>query len=151
MPTLHHTEIISLPSLKLYEIITDVEKYPEFLPWCLSAVLLEKTDTRMIADLCIGASSFKGTFRSSISLTPCSKVEVNYGDTSKNTPSHNISFKHLYTRWSLEELSSHETRVDFYVDFSLSSWILNKMMESVFDKAGHTMIKAFKKRAHTYG
>ena len=148
MSTLHHTEIISLPILKLYELITDVEKYPEFLPWCHSAVLLEKSATHMIADLCIGVSSFKGTFRSSVSLTPCSKVEVHYGDTSKNTPPHNISFKHLYTRWSLEEISSNETRVDFSVDFSWSSWILNKMMESVFDKASSTMVKAFKKRAH---
>ncbi|MBS0186096.1 MAG: type II toxin-antitoxin system RatA family toxin [Proteobacteria bacterium] len=151
MPTLHHTEIIPLPSFTLYEIITDVEKYPEFLPWCLTAELLEKSETHMIADLCIGVSSFKGTFRSAVSLTPFSKVEVHYGDTSQKTPAYNIPFKHLYTRWSLKELAPQETSVEFYIDFSFQSWILNKMMARVFDQACHTMIKAFKKRSYTHG
>ena len=151
MPTLHHTETISLPRQALYDIITDVEKYPEFLPWCLGATLLEKSDTHLIADLCIGVSSFKGTFRSSVSLTPFSKVEVHYGDDSQGTPANNISFKHLYTQWTLDEISPQETQVNFYVDFSFQSWILNKMMESVFDQASRTMIKAFKKRSHPYG
>lgn len=151
MPSYTHSEIIPLSQCLLYEIITDVEKYPSFLPWCLTSTILEASETHLLADLCVGISSFKGTFRSSVKLSPFSMVEVQSGLSSKNLSSLLTPLQHLYTRWHLEEVSPSETRINFYIDFSFRSWLFNKMMDGVFEHATHTMIQAFKKRSHTYG
>lgn len=138
MPYFDHTEILPFPRPFLYKIVTSVDLYPEFLPWCLSAHILERTETDLLADLFVGLGPFKETFRSHVKLTPPSCVEVLYKEG---------SLRHLDTRWSLEELSPHMTRIDFHVDFAFQSRIFNKMIESFFEHATHKMITAFKKRA----
>ena len=138
MPHFDHSEILPFPRDLLYKIVTDVNLYPEFLPWCLSANILEKGKSDLLADLQVGLGPFKETFRSHVKLTPPSRVEVIYKEG---------SLKHLNTFWILQEISPHETHIDFHVDFVFQSRIFNKMIESFFEQAAHKMINAFKKRA----
>lgn len=138
MPQFNHIETLSFPQALLYKIITDVSSYPEFLPWCLSAHILEKSETTLLADLTVGIGLFKETFRSHVILTPLSRVEVIYKKG---------ALKHLKTHWILNEVSPSETEITFHVDFAFHSQIFNKMMESLFEHATHKMIIAFKKRA----
>ena len=144
MPALVHTEIFSLPKQALYEIVIDIEKYPEFLPWCQGATILEETSTYILADLCVGVGSFKETFRSHVSLTPYSCVTIHSEDSSLH------SIKHLIGQWFFEEEERGSTRIQFRIEFSFHSWFLNRMMERIFDHASHLMIHAFKKRSHLY-
>lgn len=139
MPAFKIEEVFSYTTSLLYALITDVEQYPSFLPWCLGAKILEKKEQELIADLIIGAGPFRDTFRSCVLLTPFSKVEVLYKKGQG-------PLKHLKNVWELRETQGG-TMISFEVDFVLQNPFLNKMMEATFPKATEKMMEAFKKRA----
>ena len=65
-----HSEIrhVSHSPEKMFELVADVEKYPEFLPWCIGSRVIEKENSKIIADLMIGFQFFREKFRSNVSL-----------------------------------------------------------------------------------
>ena len=63
---------------QLFDLVADVEKYPEFLPWCVAARVLSKSDTEIVADLSVGYKLFRETFRSRVHLTPKTRIDVEY-------------------------------------------------------------------------
>ena len=76
-----HSEIryVSYSPEKMFELVADVQKYPEFLPWCIASRVIKKENTKIIADLMIGFQIFREKFRSNVSLDKKNlKIEVNY-------------------------------------------------------------------------
>jgi len=62
----------------LYAIVADVERYPEFLPWVLSADIIDKTDRGFLADLTVGYKIFQDTYRSEVILAPHQRIDIRY-------------------------------------------------------------------------
>jgi len=124
-------------------MILDIEKYPEFVPWCLDGKIhtnIDKGNTvEITADLTIGKSFFKETYKSFI-------IYDKSNDSIKVT---NIEgpLKHLENKWTFRQ-TGDSSEVDFHVDFELKNKILNILMIKTFDLGLKKIADAFEKRAN---
>ena len=123
-------------------MVLDIEKYPEFVPWCLDSKVHEKKNkgntVEIIADLTIGKSFFKETYKSFV-------IYSKSADTIYVT---NIEgpLKYLENKWFFKDLGD-SSEVEFQVDFELKNKILNLLMNKSFDLGLIKIADAFQKRA----
>ena len=142
-----HTEQRELPfsARQMFDLVLDVAKYPEFLPWCV-ATRIKSKDTgdcgRMVADMAVGFKMLQERYTSRITFESPGHIHV----TDIGGP-----FKHLETDWVFIERADG-CAVDFKIDFAFSSKLLEKVMGGVFTEAAHKMMQAFVTRAEAvYG
>ncbi|MGE4351599.1 MAG: type II toxin-antitoxin system RatA family toxin [Bdellovibrionales bacterium] len=136
----HHFEKRTVPYSceQMYNLVADVERYPDFLPWCQKATVIRHGEDQMKAILAVGHKSFHETFTSLVSLTPPSGITVEYGGG---------PLKHLNTRWTFTPLEGNRCEITFDLSFSFKSFLLSAMMDLFFDKAFRRMVSAFEERA----
>ena len=142
MPSASIKKKIPCSKKNLIEMILDIEKYPEFIPWCLDGKIhdkIDKGDTIEIkADLTIGKSFFKDTYKSFVIYN---KSEDSIHVTNIDGP-----LKHLENDWFFRQ-DGDSSEVEFHVDFELKNKILNVLMIKSFDLGLKKIADAFEKRA----
>lgn len=139
-----HTErkLVPYRPEQMFELVADVAKYPQFLPWCVGSRIRSRTGNVLVADLTIGFGPFRESFTSRVTLDGPERIAVRY----ENGP-----FKYLRNEWRFIP-DPAGTTIDFYVDFEFRSFILQKAIGAVFTEAVHRMVNAFLKRAgEVYG
>ena len=141
-----HTEQKILPFRpnEIFELVADVAKYPEFLPWCTGARVRERQPTTtgetMVADLMIGFKMVRERFTSRVTLDrPDLRVDVEY----LQGP-----FKHLKNHWTFSATPNGQCQIDFHLEFEFSSVLLQKLIGVLFHEAVRRMVAAFEARAH---
>jgi len=127
----------------MFDLIADVDRYPEFLPWCLETRITRRDDTEIEADMLIGFKIFRERFGSRVVLDrPGRAIEVRY----THGP-----FRYLVNTWHFEDCPEGCV-VDFFVDFEFRSRLLSKVIGGLFGEAVRRMVRAFETRAgHIYG
>ena len=131
--------VINHTPYNLYKLVSDVKKYPEFLPWCLGARVKNNKKDSFDADLIIGFKIYKEIYSSQIFLDKINKkITVNY----KSGP-----FEYLQNHWIFTE-NKKGCEVEFMVDFKFKSVFLQTLMETLFSEAVRRMVGAFEKRAN---
>lgn len=138
MPKHSEKRILPYSPEQLFDLVADVARYPEFLPWCKAARILEQDGTRMTADLIIGYKIFSEKFRSEVFLERPRKIEVNY----LSGP-----LSHLSNKWEFAPKGKANCEISFEVGFDFHSSLLGAAMEMFFDKALVKMVAAFESRA----
>jgi coenzyme Q-binding protein COQ10 len=140
MPTHAERQIVPYRPDQLFDLVADVGKYPQFLPWCVGARVRSRTERDLVADLTIGFGPFRETFASRVALDRPHRVKVRY----ENGP-----FRYLNNQW---EFIAHPggCEVDFFVEFAFRSRILQAAIGLVFNEAVRRMVGAFNKRAHEF-
>ena len=143
MPTHDERRVIGHSPRQLYDLVADVERYPEFLPWCMAARVRRREGNVVVADMVIGFKMIRERFTSRVTVDPERlRVDVAYLDG---------PFRHLDNHWIFED-HPEGCLIDFYVDFAFRSKILQGMMEALFHEAVRRMVAAFETRAHAlYG
>ena len=143
MPSSSVKKKISCSKEDLINMVLDIEKYPEFVPWCLDSKVYEKKDkgdtVEIIADLTIGKSFFKETYKSFVIY---SKSADTIYVTCMEGP-----LKHLENKWLFKDLGE-ASQVEFQVDFELKNKMLNLFMNKSFDLGLIKIADAFQKRAN---
>jgi coenzyme Q-binding protein COQ10 len=137
MPTHAEKRILRYTPEQLFDLVADVRRYPEFLPWCVGARVLSQSETELTADLTIGFKIFRETFRSHVALERPGHVHVRY----LNGP-----FRYLNNHWRFTPVGQG-TEVDFFVDFEFRSRLLQAAIGMVFNEAVRLMVRAFERRA----
>ena len=131
--------IIKHTPSNLFKLVSDVQRYPEFLPWCLGARVRKNRKNNFEADLIIGFKIYKEIYSSEISLDNINKkIIVNY----KDGP-----FEYLENYWVFKD-NKNGCEVQFMVDFKFKSIFLQTLMETLFSEAVRRMVGAFEKRAN---
>ena len=135
-----HSESRQVPYTpeQLFDLVADVGRYPEFLPWCVGARVRTRTETEMVADLTIGFGPFRESFTSRVVLDRPHMVKVRY----ENGP-----FRYLNNQWTFTP-HPRGTEVDFLVDFEFRSRLLQAAIGVVFNEAVRRMVGAFRTRAY---
>ena len=142
MPSASIIKKIPCSKKNLIEMVLDIEKYPEFVPWCLGGKIHTKIDkgniVEITADLTIGKSFFHETYKSFVS----------YEKSSDSIHVTNIQgpLKHLENNWFFKQ-KGNNSEVDFHVDFELKNNILNLLMIRSFNIGLKKIADAFEKRA----
>ena len=135
-------KIIPCKKNQLIEMVIDIEKYPEFVPWCLDGKIHEKKETddliEIKADLKVGKKFLNQTYTSFVLFDKnLDKIIVNNLDG---------PLKHLKNEWTFKEVNN-STQLIFDIDFELKNPILNKIMENSFEMGLKKIADAFEKRA----
>ena len=122
------------------DIILQVDQYPEFLPWCKDAKILQIEENYFIAELFVSFKGFTYSYKS--------KIEHSYIDEKYiiNVVAISAPFKSLNNKWIIKSLKN-ESYVEFFIDFEFESMILDKLVGLVFSIATEKMIHAFETRA----
>ena len=143
MPSSSIKKQISCSKKDLINMVLDIEKYPEFVPWCLGSKIYEKKDkgdtVEIIADLTIGKSFFSDTYKSFVIYN---KSTDTIFVTNMEGP-----LKHLENKWFFKDLGN-SSEVEFKIDFELKNKILNLLMNKSFDLGLTKIADAFQKRAN---
>ena len=142
MPSASIKKKIPCSKKNLIEMVLDIEKYPEFVPWCLDGKIHDKIDKgktiEIKADLTIGKSFFRDTYKSFVIYK---KSEDSIHVTNIDGP-----LKHLENEWFFRQ-DGDSSEVEFHVDFELKNKILNVLMIKSFDLGLKKIADAFEKRA----
>jgi len=137
MPTHHETRFLPQTADQLFDLVSDVEDYPNFLPWCVALRVTSNQDNIIRADMVVGFKMIREKFTSKVTLTPKERIDVEYLDG---------PFRYLENRWLFTEKEGG-CEIDFFIDFEFRSRLLQKIMEPVFHEAVRRMVRVFEKRA----
>ena len=138
MPSHSEMRILPYSAEQLFSLVMDIEKYPEFLPWCTGARINSKSKNDLEADVLIGYKMFREKFSSRVHFTKPREIEVEY----LKGP-----MRHLHNKWVFRDMKEGQCQVDFYVDFSLKTKLFESLVDQFFHKALVKMINAFEGRA----
>lgn len=135
-----HSETKHLPYTpeQLFDLVADVSRYNEFLPWVVAVRIRSATEKEIIADLVVGFSAFKERFTSRVTLDKPRRIHVDYIEG---------PLKYLRNEWRFDPAPDGGTNLFFSVDFAFRSRIFQAIAGEMFDRALRRMTDAFEKRA----
>ena len=135
-----HSETRNLPYSpeQLFDLVADVKRYQEFLPWVAATRIRSDSETAMIADLVVGFRALKETFTSRVHKRRPHEIEIDYVEG---------PLKYLHNSWKFVPDGKGGTEVHFCVDFAFKSRIFESLAGQMFDRALRRMIGAFEERA----
>ena len=139
MKTSKQEVVINHSAINIYKIVLDIEKYPEFIPWCTAARIHSKTKKNIIADLVVNYKFFQKTFTSD--------VRFNSNNLDINIIYMDGPLKNLQNQWSFEKVEDKKTKVHFEIKFEFKNIFYQKITELFFNLIENKMIQSFKKRA----
>ncbi|MEO7277132.1 MAG: type II toxin-antitoxin system RatA family toxin [Sphingomicrobium sp.] len=143
MPRHSETRFLLYTPEQLFDLVADVARYDEFLPWVVAVRVRSSSETETIADLVVGFNAFKERFTSRVRKEQPDRICVDYIEG---------PLKFLHNEWRFEPVADGGTRVHFSVDFAFRSRIFESLAGAMFDRALRRMTDAFEARAEVlYG
>ncbi|WP_375645796.1 type II toxin-antitoxin system RatA family toxin [Bartonella sp. TT29SHDZB] len=130
---------------EMFDLVSDIERYPEFLPMCEALIIRSRKEygkkILLLADMTVGYKIIRETFTTQVFLQrEKSLIEVKYIDG---------PFKYLENRWAFHDIeNTNACNVEFFIDYEFKSKTLGLVMGSMFDIAFRKFTEAFEKRAH---
>ncbi|WP_254493073.1 type II toxin-antitoxin system RatA family toxin [Bartonella sp. B1099] len=145
MPTFSTHRQVAHSAREMFDLVSDIERYPDFLPMCEALIIRSRKEcdekTLLLADMTVGYKVIRETFTTQVFLQPKKGlIEVNYIDG---------PFKYLENRWFFHNIeNTNACNIEFFIDYEFKSKILGRVMGSMFDIAFRKFTDAFEKRAH---
>ena len=136
-------KLLPYSSLQIYDLVIDINSYPDFLLWCLSAKEYGTNKKKFVADLEIGYKFLKESFSSEVLANSPKRIF----STAISGP-----FKVLNNEWQFKDLSNNKCEVQLKIEFKFKSALMHGMIGKIFENSSRTMIDAFEERAKSlYG
>lgn len=143
MPTIQRSALVPHNAQKMFDLVNDVERYPEFLPWCSGGSILQQEDNIIIARVDMKKGPLSQHFSTRNELISGREIKMTLVDG---------PFKQLQGQWVFKDIGEHGCRVSFDIEFSFSGAILQKTLTPVFNEICARMVDAFVSRAEAvYG
>ena len=139
MPRHTETRNICYSPEQMFDLVADVKRYQEFLPWVAATRIRSDSPTLMVADLVVGFRSLKETFTSRVKKQRPRSIVIDYVEG---------PLKFLHNSWEFRPDGKGGTEINFCVDFAFKSRIFETLAGQMFDRALRRMIGAFEARAH---
>jgi len=138
MRRVNKSALVPYPASAMYALVNDVERYPEFLPWCRGARVLSQSESEMQASLDLARGGFHKTFTTRNSLQPGRAITMRLVDG---------PFRHLEGRWQFTDLDQEGSKVALDMEFEFASTVLDLMAGPVFHEICNSLVDAFIRRA----
>lgn len=143
MPKHEETRHLPYSPDQMFDMVADVGRYSEFLPWVSAIRVRSDSETEMVADMIVGFKGLRETFTSKVAKQRPSHIRVDYVDG---------PLRHLHNDWTFRDDGKGGCLVDFCVDFAFKNRMFEMLAGQVFDRALRKMIGAFEDRARVlYG
>lgn len=142
MPKIRLSETIPYSPEQMFDLVADVPRYPEFLPWCVETRKFDEKEDRFTAELTVSFKGIRETFQTLDTFVPNKRIDIAL----LSGP-----FRHLNTEWVFTPVA-RGTRIDFYINFQFRNRLLDMTLGPFFTLASKQMLAAFRKRARAlYG
>ncbi len=138
MPTHAERRVLPYTPEQLFDLVADVARYPEFLPWCKGARIRRQEPGSLIAELTVGFSLLRESFGSRVDLDRPRRIDVTYTEG---------PMRYLDNHWIFRPVGEGRCEIDFFVDFEFRSRLIQRLMEVLFGEAMRRMVDAFERRA----
>jgi coenzyme Q-binding protein COQ10 len=139
MPTHAEKRAVPYTPKQMFDLVADVERYPQFLPWCIACRIVRRPAPNVfVADMMIGFKVFRERFTSEVTLYNPGRVDVVYD---------RGPFRYLTNHWRFETDAGGMCVIDFYIDFEFRSRTLQALIGKLFNEAVQRMVNAFERRA----
>ena len=143
MPGIRETKRMAYSAEQMFDLVADVARYPEFLPWVVGTRIREESDSEIVADLLVGFKALRETFTSRVEKDRPRSIKVHYLDG---------PMRDLDNEWHFSPADDGGCEVDFSVQFTFRSQIFEMIAGQYFDRAFRKMVSAFEARAEAlYG
>jgi coenzyme Q-binding protein COQ10 len=138
MPRHSETKHLPYSPEQLFDLVADVARYDEFLPWVVAVRIRSSSERETVADLVVGFNAFKERFTSKVMKDRPHRICVDYVEG---------PLKFLHNEWRFEPGADGGTDLHFAVDFAFKSRLFETLAGSMFDRALRRMTSAFEQRA----
>jgi ribosome-associated toxin RatA of RatAB toxin-antitoxin module len=143
MPLVEKSALVPYSAQQMYELVTNIDQYPEFLPWCSGAVVLQKTPDSVTAKLEISFKGIRQSFTTCNTHKSASVIDMRLVDG---------PFKQLTGRWQFIALQDKASKVCLFLEYEFSNALLDKLIGPVFGMVSNSLVDGFIQRAETiYG
>ena len=139
MPGIRETRRLPYSAEQMFDLVADVGRYAEFLPWVIATRVRSNSDTEMVADMVVGFKSLRERFTSRVSKDRPREIDVHYIDG---------PLSDLDNVWTFRAVDDHSCEIDFCVDFEFRNKVFQALAGQYFDRAFRKMVAAFEARAH---
>lgn len=138
MPGIRETRRLPYSAAQMFDLVADVGRYGEFLPWVIATRVRSNSETEMVADMVVGFKAIRESFTSRVQKDRPREIAVRYIDG---------PLSDLDNVWTFREIDASTCEIDFFVDFTFKNRLFEKIAGQYFDKAFRKMVEAFEKRA----
>ncbi|WP_298466533.1 type II toxin-antitoxin system RatA family toxin [uncultured Erythrobacter sp.] len=138
MPGIRETRRLPYSAEQMFDLVADVARYGEFLPWVIATRVRSDSETEMVADMVVGFKSLRESFTSRVKKDRPREIDVHYVD-GPLTDLDNI--------WTFREIDQNTCEIDFVVDFTFKNRMFERIAGQYFDRAFRRMVEAFERRA----
>lgn len=138
MPVINQQRHLQWSAEEMYDLVADVKRYPEFLPWVVATRIKSDSETEMVADMMVGFSALREKFTSRVHKDRPRRIAVEYLDG---------PLKRLSNTWEFKAHEDGGCVIDFNVDFTFRSALFEKLAGQYLDRAFRKMVAAFETRA----
>lgn len=138
MPGIRETRRLPYSAEQMFDLVADVARYGEFLPWVIATRVRSNSDTEMVADMVVGFKSLRESFTSRVAKDRPNVIKVHYVDG---------PLSDLDNVWTFRAVDDHTCEIDFLVEFTFRNRLFEKIAGQYFDKAFRKMVEAFETRA----
>ncbi|HCH03016.1 MAG TPA: ubiquinone-binding protein [Vibrio sp.] len=138
MPQVNRSALVSFSAQQMYDLVNDVEKYPEFLPGCSGSKLIESTNTALVASVDVSKAGIKKTFTTSNTMEPGRRINLELVDG---------PFKSLTGFWMFTPLDDFACKVELCLEFEFSNKLVEMAFGKVFTELTNNMVNSFTQRA----
>ncbi|MCU0870201.1 MAG: type II toxin-antitoxin system RatA family toxin [Burkholderiales bacterium] len=138
MPDIERTVIVAHPAQRMFDLVDDVPRYPEFLPWCGGAEVMSRDDRVTRAAVTIAFKGLRQRFVTDNTRTPPSRIDLAFVEG---------PFRRLHGSWLFTALADDACKVQFRLHYEFSSRLLEKLIGPVFDHIAGTFVDRFIERA----
>ncbi|WP_133365332.1 type II toxin-antitoxin system RatA family toxin [Qipengyuania sediminis] len=138
MPGIHEIRRLPYSAEQMFDLVADVRRYPEFLPWVIATRVRSDSETEMVADMLVGFSAIREKFTSRVAKLRPERLSVHYVDG---------PLRDLDNRWTFQAIDAQTCEIDFHVAFTFKSRMFEALAGQYFDRAFRRMVEAFEQRA----
>lgn len=138
MPGIHEVHLLPWSAEQMFDLVADVRRYPEFLPWVVATRVRSDSESEMIADMLIGFNALREKFTSRVIKQRPHSIEVIYLDG---------PMRDLDNNWTFRPLPDGSCEVDFCVEFTFRNALFERLAGQYFERAFRRMVAAFEQRA----
>lgn len=138
MPVHQEQKIVPYTAAQMFDLVADIERYPDFLPWCLAARKLRGPDGADIYEVAIGFRMVRENFTSKVTLERPHAIHAEY----LRGP-----MRHMENKWNFKDLNNGTCEIAFDVNFEFRSLLLQKLIGGLFQEAIARMVHSFEVRA----
>ena len=138
MPGIRETRRLPYSCEQMFDLVADVARYDEFLPWVVATRVRSDSDTQMVADMLVGFKAIREKFTSRVDKARPERLEVHYLDG---------PLRDLDNSWTFRPTQEGGCEIDFSVDFTFRNGVFEAIAGQYFDRAFRKMVEAFERRA----